>query len=60
MNRRNDTASTESLRRLLPETRAPVPAIPGRLAREDYEYVREGTLSGRRKTRHRPSLILRK
>ena len=50
----------EFAKQLLYETRAPVPAIPGRLAREDYEYVREGTLSGQRKTRHRLGLILRK
>ena len=31
---------------LLSETRAPVAAIPGHLAREDYEYVREGSVSG--------------
>jgi hypothetical protein len=36
----------EFAKQLLSETRAPVPAIPGHLAREDYEYVREGSVSG--------------
>ena len=34
-----DDASTQ----LLAETRAPVPAEPGRARREDYEFVRVGT-----------------
>ena len=36
----------EFAKQLLSETRAPVAAIPGHLAREDYEYVREGSVSG--------------
>jgi hypothetical protein len=36
----------EFAKQLLSETRTPVPAVPGRLAREDYEYVREGSVSG--------------
>ncbi len=36
----------EFAKQLLSETRDPVPAIPGHLAREDYEYVREGSVSG--------------
>ncbi|MBG7608448.1 MAG: transposase, partial [Verrucomicrobia bacterium] len=36
----------EFAKQLLSETRGPVPAIPGHLAREDYEYVREGSVSG--------------
>lgn len=36
----------EFAKQLLSETRLPVPAIPGHLAREDYEYVREGSVSG--------------
>jgi hypothetical protein len=36
----------EFAKQLLSETRSPVPAIPGHLAREDYEYVREGSVSG--------------
>jgi hypothetical protein len=35
----------ELAKQLLSEARAPVPAIPGHLAREDYEYVREGSVS---------------
>ncbi len=33
-------------KQLLSKTRAPVAAIPGHLARDDYEYVREGSVSG--------------
>jgi hypothetical protein len=33
----------EASRQLIGETRAPVPAAPGRPAREDFEYVRNGT-----------------
>jgi hypothetical protein len=33
----------EASRQLIGETRVPVPAAPGRPAREDYEYVRNGT-----------------
>ena len=33
----------ETSTQLLAETRAPLPAKPGRLRREDYEYVRAGT-----------------
>jgi len=36
----------EFAKQLLSEARAAVPAIPGHLAREDYEYVREGSVSG--------------
>lgn len=36
----------EFAKQLLSETRAPVAAIPGQLARADYEYVREGSVSG--------------
>ena len=36
----------EFAKQLLSETRAAVAAIPGHLAREDYEYVREGSVSG--------------
>lgn len=36
----------EFAKQLLSETRDPVAAIPGHLAREDYEYVREGSVSG--------------
>lgn len=36
----------EFAKQLLSEVRDPVPAIPGHLAREDYEYVREGSVSG--------------
>jgi hypothetical protein len=36
----------EFAKQLLSETREPVAAIPGHLAREDYEYVREGSVSG--------------
>ena len=36
----------EFAKQLLSEARAPVAAIPGQLAREDYEYVREGSVSG--------------
>ena len=50
----------ETPRQLIGETRVPVPAAPGRLAREDYEYQRCGTcnvfmatepLAGRRITK---------
>jgi hypothetical protein len=33
----------EASRQLIGETRTPVPVAPGRPAREDYEYVRNGT-----------------
>ncbi len=33
----------EASRQLIGETRVPAPAAPGRPAREDYEYVRNGT-----------------
>ena len=33
----------ETSTQLLAETRAPIPAKPGRPRREDYEYVRAGT-----------------
>jgi hypothetical protein len=36
----------EFAKQLLSETRDPIPAIPGQLAREDYEYVREGSVTG--------------
>jgi len=36
----------EFAEQLLSETHVPVPAIPGHLAREDYEYVREGSVGG--------------
>lgn len=36
----------EFAKQLLSETREPVAAIAGHLAREDYEYVREGSVSG--------------
>jgi len=36
----------EFAKQLLSETRAPVRAIPGHPARVDYEYVREGSVSG--------------
>jgi hypothetical protein len=36
----------EFAKQLLSETREPVAAIPGHPAREDYEYVREGSVSG--------------
>ncbi len=36
----------EFAKQLLSETRGPVAAVPGHLAREDYEYVREGSVSG--------------
>jgi DDE superfamily endonuclease len=35
----------EASKQLIGETRTPVPAAPGRPAREDYEYVRNGTAS---------------
>lgn len=35
----------EASKQLIGETRKPVPAEPGRPAREDYEYVRNGTAS---------------
>ena len=36
----------EFAKQLLSEIRKPVVASPGHLAREDYEYVREGSVSG--------------
>lgn len=36
----------EFAKQLLSETRLPVPAAPGRPARQDYEYVREGSITG--------------
>ena len=36
----------EFAKQLLSETRAPVAAVPGHHARQDYEYVREGSVSG--------------
>jgi hypothetical protein len=36
----------EFAKQLLSETRAPLPVEPGRLARCDYEYVREGSVTG--------------
>lgn len=36
----------EFAKQLLSETRTPVPAAPGRPARHDYEYVREGSITG--------------
>jgi hypothetical protein len=36
----------EFAKQLLSETRAPIPAAPGCLARHDYEYVREGSVTG--------------
>jgi len=33
----------ETSRQLLGQTRAPLPPTPGQAARQDYEYVREGT-----------------
>lgn len=36
----------EFAKQLLSETRESIAAAPGRLAREDYEYVREGSVSG--------------
>ena len=50
----------EASKQLIGETRTPVPPAPGRAAREDYEYVRNGTanlfmmfepLAGRRHVR---------
>lgn len=35
----------EASKQLIGETRLPVPAGPGREAREDYEYVRNGTVN---------------
>lgn len=35
----------EASKQLIGETRLPVPAAPGREAREDYEYVRNGTVN---------------
>lgn len=35
----------EASKQLIGETRLPVPAAPGRVAREDYEYVRNGTIN---------------
>jgi hypothetical protein len=36
----------EFAKQLLSESRTPVPAAPGRPARHDYEYVREGSVTG--------------
>lgn len=36
----------EFCKQLLKETRVPLPARPGALARHDYEYIREGSVSG--------------
>lgn len=36
----------EFAKQLLSETRAPIPATPRHPARQDYEYVREGSVSG--------------
>ena len=36
----------EFAKQLISETRAPLPALPGRPARHDYEYVREGSVTG--------------
>lgn len=36
----------EFAKQLLSETRAPLPAAPGQPARVDYEYVREGSITG--------------
>ena len=36
----------EFAKQLLSETRTPIPAAPGRPARSDYEYVREGSVTG--------------
>lgn len=36
----------EFAKQLLSETRGPLPAIPGHPTRQDYEYVREGSVSG--------------
>ena len=36
----------EFANQLLSETHDPVPAIPGHLARQEYEYIREGSVSG--------------
>ncbi len=36
----------EFAKQLLSETRTPIPAAVGRLARHDYEYVREGSVTG--------------
>lgn len=33
----------EKSKQLLEQTRRPIPAIPGRVAKEDYEYKRAGT-----------------
>ena len=35
----------ETTKQLIKETRVPVPAKPGRLARRDYEYERNGTVN---------------
>lgn len=36
----------EFAKQLLSETRPPLPAAPGQPARQDYEYVREGSVTG--------------
>ena len=43
--RRPQVCLDEASKQLIGETRTPVPASPGRPAREDYEYVRNGTAS---------------
>ena len=40
--RRPQVCMDETSKQLVGETRVPVPAAPGRVAREDYEYVRNG------------------
>jgi hypothetical protein len=36
----------EFAKQLLSETRTPIPSAPNRVARQDYEYVREGSVTG--------------
>ena len=43
--RRPQVCLDEVSKQLIGETRLPVPARPGREAREDYEYVRNGTVN---------------
>ena len=40
--RRPQVCMDETNKQLVGETRVPVPGVPGRLARHDYEYVRNG------------------
>ena len=40
--RRPQVCLDETSRQLLAEVTAPLPAAPGRPARQDYEYVRQG------------------